>query len=77
MKTDWFDEALTDEQRARYRSCWALIDEGSERTYALRPYLYEQFFAPDAQTVIFPCSFVRTQSRLSQSRDEAEFSTSP
>ena len=35
------------------------------------------FFAPDAQTVIFPCSFVRTQSRLSKSRDEAEFSTSP
>ena len=54
MKTDWFDEALTDEQRARYRSCWALIDEGSERTYALRPYLYEQFFAPDAQRRAVP-----------------------
>lgn len=49
MNTDWLDESMNEEQRQRYRSCWVLICESDHKTFTLRPYLYEQFFAPDAQ----------------------------
>ena len=57
MSTDWLDEGLTEEQRARFRSCWVMLTEQSskkERVFTLRPYLYEQFFAPDAQRKAVP-----------------------
>lgn len=49
---DWFGGNLTEEQKIRFRSCWVLLAEQprkSWQTFVLRPYLYEQFFAADAQ----------------------------
>lgn len=57
MSTDWLDEGLTEQQRTRFRSCWVMLTEQSDkkqRVFTLRPYLYEQFFAPDAQRKAVP-----------------------
>lgn len=57
MNPDSFDENVTEKQRERFRSCWVLNAEQSarnRRTFTLRPYLYEQFFAPDAQQRAVP-----------------------
>ncbi len=54
---DWFGENLTEEQKVRFRNCWVLLAEQSRKpwqTFVLRPYLYEQFFASDAQQKAVP-----------------------
>lgn len=57
MSSDCIDDNLTEEQREKFRRCWVLLAEQSQhtwRTFTLRPYLYEQFFAPDAQRRAVP-----------------------
>lgn len=54
MNTDWLGENLTEAQREKYRSCWVLLAEQDQRAFTLRPYLYEQFFAPNAQLRAVP-----------------------
>lgn len=54
---DWFNGDLTEEQKVRFRNCWVLLAEQSRKpwqTFVLRPYLYEQFFATDAQQRAVP-----------------------
>lgn len=57
MHNDCIDENLTDKQRARFRTCWVLLADQSHKkshVFTLRPYLYEQFFAPEAQRNAVP-----------------------
>lgn len=57
MHNDCMDHNLTDAQRDRFRVCWALLADSPHkrwRPFTLRPYLYEQFFAPEAQRAAVP-----------------------
>lgn len=56
MRNDCIDENLTEAQRARFRTCWVLLAEAARgrQQFTLRPYLYEQFFAPDSQQRAVP-----------------------
>ena len=57
MHDDCIDENLTDKQRERFRTCWVLLADQSHKNahmFTLRPYLYEQFFAPEAQRDAVP-----------------------
>lgn len=54
---DWLGDNMTKEQKARFQNCWVLLAEQPRKpwkTFVLRPYLYEQFFAADAQQRAVP-----------------------
>ena len=55
MHNDCIDENLTDKQRERFRTCWVLLADQSHKNahmFTLRPYLYEQFFAPKLSAML-------------------------